>query len=119
MKSNYHFEKRKDHLYIILSGEYDMDDFKAYPKVVHDICESEKIYKVLVHALDIKRSNVPTMDRFFIGEEAAKVLGQKIKIAVVWPENDIDKMAETVAVNRGGRMLVTGNVAMAEKWLLS
>jgi len=87
-------------------------------KIILDECEKEKKYKILINALNVAGTNIPTMDRFFIGEEIAKVIGPKIKIAVVWPEQDIDKFGETVAVNRGGFIRVLGNIASAEKWLV-
>ena len=59
------------------------------------------------------------MDRFFVGEKIANVLGGKIKLAVVWPEKDINKFAENVAINRGGNICVVGDIETAKKWLLS
>lgn len=45
-------------------------------------------------------------------------LGNKIKLAVAWPANDINKFFENVAVNRGCRVCVHDNIDAAENWLL-
>ena len=94
-------------------------EFLAYPTIVKAECEKEKIYKVLINALDVIGTDAPTVDRFLIGEKIANVIGPKIKLAAVWPEKDIDKLAETVALNRGGDFYVVSNVEAAKDWLLN
>jgi len=42
----------------------------------------------------------------------------QIIVAVAWLAHNIDKFAETDALNRGGNMYVTGNYRDAEEWLL-
>jgi hypothetical protein len=69
--------------------------------------------------LDVEGTDVSVMDRFILGEKVAELLSYKIKAAVVWPENDITKFAETVASNRGGKLIVVGNEDDALKWLLA
>jgi len=118
MKSEYVIEKKENYLYITVSGEYDKDDFLQYPKLVSEACEKEKIYKVLFNGMNLNGTNAPTMDRYFIGESIALLLGPQIKIAAVWPGNHINKFAETVAVNRGAQILVVGDVESAKDWLL-
>ena len=54
-----------------------------------------------------------------MGEKSAKILGYKIKVAVVWPEKHINKFAETVSFNRGGNMYVVGDIKKAIEWILS
>jgi hypothetical protein len=53
-----------------------------------------------------------------VGEKIAEMF-PIIKLAVAWPEKDIDKFAETVATNRGGFIQVVPDVETAEKWLLT
>jgi len=118
MKSNYTFQRKEEYLLLTISGEYEKIEFLSYPALIANECHKEKVFKVLVNALDLKNSNPPTMDRFFLGEEIAKVLGPKIKLAVVWPKKDINKFAENVAVNRGARVIAASEISEAEKWLL-
>ena len=118
MKSNYSFQKKENYLLLTISGDYEKIEFLSYPTLIANECHKEKIFNVMVNALDVKMTNTPTMDRFFMGEEIAKVLGPKIKMAIVWPKKDINKFAENVAVNRGGKMNVVSDISEAEKWLL-
>lgn len=118
MKSKYTIEKKNSYLCITISGEYDKSDFLRYPKIIADACEEQGIFKVLINGLDVAGTDVPTMDRYFIGEDIAITLGSKIKLAVVWPDKHINKFAETVAVNRGSLITVVGKVSKAEAWLM-
>jgi len=119
MKSHYSIEKRPGYLYMVVSGEYDLDDFKEYFKIVMDRCEKEKTFRLLVNNLGVKGTDITVMHRYLLGEEIAKVIGYRIKGAVIWPEKHINGFAETVAKNRGGNMKLFGDVESAEKWLLS
>jgi hypothetical protein len=116
MKSNYTLEKTDNCLCITIFETYDKSDFLHYPRLVADVCEQYRIFKVLVNGLNLDRTDVPTMDRFFIGEDIAKTLGSKIKLAVVWPDGHINKFTETVAVNRGSFITVVGTISEAEAW---
>jgi hypothetical protein len=59
------------------------------------------------------------MDRFFIAENIANLLRARVKLAVVWPKQHINRFAETVAVNRGSSMIVVDTIDAAHRWLLS
>lgn len=102
-----------------ITGEYDKMEFLSFGKIIKNECEKENTYKILVNSLDLKGTNTPTMDRFDLGVEIAAVFGSKIKLAAVWPEKDIDRFTETVAVNRGGNIYVAGDMESAKKWLLN
>ena len=118
MKSELVIVKKEKFLYYTLSGEYDKNDFMLYPKMVADDCEKENIYNVLINGLKVNGTNVPTMDRFFLGETIANLLGSKIKLAIVWPGEHINKFTENVAVNRGTQLLIVGDFETAKEWLL-
>ena len=118
MKSELVIERKSNFLYYTLSGEYEIQDFFSYPAKMVDTCEKEKIFNVLINALNVTGTNLPTMDRYFLGENIAKLLGPKIKLAVAWPGEHIDKFAENVAVNRGTQLLVVGDIETAKEWLL-
>lgn len=119
MKSNYLFKRGKSYLYLTISGEYDFSDFENYIEIIKHECEKEKIFKVIMDVNDVVGTDVALADRFFLGEKSAKILGYKIKVAVVWPEKHINKFAETVSFNRGGNMYVVGDIKKAIEWILS
>ena len=119
MKSQYEFEIKEGYLQFNLTGKYDKGEFLSFPELLKTRCEKEGLNRVLINGLAVKGSNLSTTDRYFIGEKIGLVLRNRIKVAVVWPEKSIDKFAETVALNRGGNMLVLSDYVEAVKWLLS
>ena len=117
MKTKYSIELRRDYLYFTITGEYDRREFFLHAELLSRECQKEKISKILVNALQMLGTNLTTMERYLVGEKIAEMF-PTIKLAVAWPEKDIDKFAETVATNRGGFIQVVPDVETAEKWLL-
>ena len=118
MKSKLSFEKREGYLYAKITGAYNETAFMSYAEKIYEACKREKTYKVLLDGLVVRGTDVPTTDRFFIGERYAEVLGSKIKLAVLWREKHIDHFYETVVRNRGGFVFVSGDLESALEWLL-
>jgi hypothetical protein len=119
MKSQFLFKIKEGYLQLDITGTYEIDIFLSLPAIIKARCEKEKIYKVLVNGLDLKHADLSTSDRYFLGEKFGEEFRNYINIAVVWPAKFIDKFAETVALNRGGKMYVTGDFPTAEEWLLN
>ena len=118
MKSNFLFVKNDSYITLVIAGKYDKEEFLSYPQLVLEQCQKEGVNKVLVDGTSLSGTDVPTMDRFFIGEEIANQLRFKVKVAVVWPKEHINRFTETVAVNRGGLMIVVDTVDAAHNWLI-
>jgi hypothetical protein len=118
MKSHYIFTKENDHLKMTLSGEYDFEDFVIYLKIIYAKCENEGNYKMLLDALGVERIDIPTIERYYMGIEAAEQLNYKVKLAVVWHKEYVTYLGETVAVNRGANVGVFSSNDSAVKWLL-
>ena len=57
------------------------------------------------------------IDKFYLGEYAARVFGGKLKVAVVFPAKGITKFGENVAVNRGAKLAVLPTEQDAMRWL--
>jgi hypothetical protein len=119
MKSNYFFVGENNHIVMTVSGDYDFDDFKTYLKIIHAKCEQEGIFKMLLNALDVEGIDIPTLERYFLGVEAADQLTYRVKLAVAWHREYINYFMETVAVNRGGNVGVFGSSEQALEWLLN
>jgi hypothetical protein len=58
-----------------------------------------------------------TFDRYRAGIYVASIIGPKIKVAVVAQAALITRMAETVAVNRYGKLKVCTDMDQAIDWL--
>lgn len=119
MKSVHSMEKKKEYLYFTISGEYDRADFTSYAALILKECGKQNVHKVLINALQVSGTDLSIMERYIVGEYIAQLFPSSIKLAVVWPEEDINKFAETVAVNRGVFIRVFPDVAVAEHWLLN
>ncbi len=98
------------------SQAYNLEYYKAAIQEARALCKQYGLTKILA---DIRGRNerIPDVDRFEIGAEIAKVLGGKIKFAILAPPAIIDKLGENSAVNRGGRVFVTSSMNEALKWL--
>lgn len=118
MMSTYHFEKKSGYLYMTCSGEYDLDDFITYLKIIYDRCENEGIYKILMNCMGIKGIDIPTIERYLMGVEAAEQLRYKVKLAFVWHAEYLNHIGEMVAVNRGAKVGVFSTITSAANWLL-
>ena len=118
MKSHFFFEKESNHIKMVVSGEYDFDDFKTYLKIIYAKCENEGIFKIVLDALGVEGIDVPTLERYFLGVEVADQLTGKIKLAVVWHVEYTNYLAQEIAVNRGGNISVFANIKTALDWLL-
>lgn len=119
MKSHYFFEKHTNYIHMVVSGEYDFDDFKTYLKIIYAKCENEGIFRIVIDALGVEGIDIPTLERYFLGVEVADQLQGKIKLAVTWHIEYINYLAQEVAVDRGGNISVFGSLETAIEWLLS
>jgi len=118
MKSHYYFEKENNNIRMIVSGEYDFDDFKTYLKIIYAKCENEKIFRIVLDALGVEGIDVPTLERYLLGVEVAEQLTGKIKLAVVWHLEYTNYLGQAVALNKGGNICVFGSTEKALEWLL-
>src|SRR5215203_3212380 len=107
MESEYSFEHKEKYLLMTITGHYAKKDFIAYADIILEHCERENVRMVLIAGHTVAYENLTTMDRFYIGENMAKVLGPKIKVTAVFPKEHVNKFGENVAVNRGGKLFVT------------
>jgi hypothetical protein len=57
------------------------------------------------------------MDRFFLGVMISELFSYKIKFAVIGKKDQINKFTETVAFNRGGRLMIFSEKTEALGWL--
>ena len=67
--------------------------------------------------LTAAKGRTSDIDKFYLGEYAAKLFGSALKVAVVFPAEGITKFGETVAVNRGARLAVLATEKEAMDWL--
>ena len=118
MKINILFENKEDYLYSEVSGDFDATEIMSYIQIVKNKCDEENARKVLISFMGLNGTIDQEIDRYYLGEAIAQIIGYKIKIALVWYERNINKFAETVAVNRGADFRVFSDFGTAKKWLM-
>lgn len=83
---------------------------------IANTCQSLNLDKILIDMRAIHKP-ISTFDRYKAGIYIAGIIGPKIKVAVVAQAALITRMAETVAVNRYGKLRVCTDVDQALNWL--
>jgi len=107
-------ENRGSHLYVEVTEPLVIT--AAIFQDVADTCRSQNLTKVLID-LRAVRSTLSTFDRYRAGFHVASIIGPKIKVVVVAQAAFITGMAETVAVNRYGKLKVCRDMEEAQDWL--
>jgi hypothetical protein len=118
-ESKYEIELRTDYVYMKIVGVYNSQQFMGLPEIILNECGKVKSEKILVDMLNVDFSNLSTMERYFLGEEFAKVISYHASVAAVVPEKVITKFLETVAINRGANIVVASDFSVAESWLIN
>lgn len=61
--------------------------------------------------------NMTEAERFEGGQSIARVFGARLKAALLMPAEQITKLGELAAINRGARFFVTSSETEATDWL--
>lgn len=110
------FEVFDKYIKITASGSDPYGEIKQIYETCRNFVANHKISRILVDAVDMP--DVRDVEKFHIGSLLAELIGDKYQIAILRKQQYINKFTENVAVNRGARLLVTGDEAEALKWLL-
>ncbi len=110
-------EIRPNYIFFATSGNYESTTQPAEIIVeLAELSDKHKINKIILDISQMKRIP-PVMDRYELGEMAAKVWGHKIRIAIVAKPSEITGFFENVVVNRGAVLKVLPTIELAELWL--
>ncbi len=115
-----------NHLYVKVSGTYEIEKAKELFKGIIDSADKFSLYNILVDYRGIKGS-LSTMDNYEYAKHVANLLQNRIfqkkfpilRLAYLGsrPFLDISGFGETVAINRGATVLDTDNMQEAIDWL--
>ena len=106
-----------EYLKITLTGDNLYSEIEDIVMTIKRLAEENDRQKILIDGVNVPP--LSQMERFLIGEMAAKVGGSKYKLALISKPELINKFLETVTINRGGRIIVVGSEQEALSWLLS
>ena len=110
------FENRGRYLFARITEPYSLKMGFSFISEFADVCKQEIVEKALIDGL-ILEGPISTWDRYQLGEEYIRVVGTKIKVALVGKRELIDLTMENVVVNRNGRFKVFYDIESALKWL--
>ncbi|MFY0673016.1 MAG: hypothetical protein JXQ87_06405 [Bacteroidia bacterium] len=119
MPISYKISKKRDRLIVETTGNDDsLEEVQAYGMQILKAAIENQSKTVLCDERALTYE-LDTIDTYSLGEAAAK-LGQGIsKIAIICNRRYLQdgKFYETVASNRGLRIMVTDNIKQAKDWL--
>lgn len=103
---------------VTVSGEYAFESIFEFIKQVKEEAERLGKSKVLIDSRNIA-GQMTEAERFQGGQKIAEVFGARLKAVLLTPVENITKLGELTAVNRGARFLVTDSEDEALDWLAS
>jgi len=119
MKTSLHIEIQEADRYVVVQtvGAFTLENGKHLIELLEAESKKRGCDLFLVDAL---QTGAPAqqIDRFYLGEYAARTWHRKFKVAVLYPQELINKFFENVAVNRGAHVFVVSDRNQALKWLL-
>ena len=110
------FENRDSYLFVKITEPYSLKWAFIFLREFAETCNREHLEKALIDGLNLE-GPIRIWDRYQVGEEFARVVGPKIKVAFVAKRDLIDLTMENVVVNRSGRFKVFHEMGSALKWL--
>jgi hypothetical protein len=116
LKIQISFEVFDEYLKICLSGENPFAEIDEIIATIKRLSDENNRAKILLDTMNV--SGLSEMEKYFVGEQGAKILGHKLKSAIVSQPEKINRFMENVAVNRGARLRVFGSEQEALNWLL-
>jgi hypothetical protein len=110
------FKMRPNYLLVQFTGELTTKNaFDSIERIRYEA--DQKNYKLILLDLRGVTNLISEMTRFYAGEKIANVFRHDYKIAVFMLNENINKLAETVALNRGANFKVFDSEHEAIQWL--
>jgi len=104
------------YLYYEVSERYNYDQGVEIFRSIKTECQGQGYGKAL---LDLRQviGDIPVLDRYKLGDQAATLWGSDIQVAVLAPAAIVTRFFENVAVNRQGLVRVFTDLESARAWL--
>jgi hypothetical protein len=118
---NYKLAIESDDAYLRVTaakGTYGLGRTRRLIYAVRELCDRRQLRRVLI---DLSRVTgiPPDIDRFELGERLAQAFGSTHAVAIIGRKESVNRLAETVALNRGAVLRVFFTEQEALSWLLS
>jgi len=109
-------EHRQDYLIAVCGETINLQVMFDMLAEIAQTCKQCNYHKALIDLRNAK-GEIRTIDRYDLGKEIAKLIGNSVQIAVVYRSEEIDLFGENVSVNRGANLKVFPDTTRALKWL--
>jgi hypothetical protein len=110
-------EANGEYLRVTAKGNYGFGRTRRLISVVRDLSDRHQLQRVLLDLTGVI-GVPPDADRFDLGERLAQVFGSTCTLAIIGREASVNRLAETVAQNRGVELRVFFTEREALSWLL-
>ena len=99
------------------AGQWTRDEAERIIEEIAELATNQGYDRVLV---DAQKLSAPQMelDRYLAGKHIA-MEWHRLKVAIIYPQDQINKFTENTAVNRGALLIVVSEFGDAENWLLN
>lgn len=97
-------------------GNYGVEDMSNFIDNVRIAADEAGCHRVLMDCRRFK-GRMTEADRFEGGQHIARAFGSRVKAALIMPSNQITRLGQLAAVNRGARFFVTDSETEATAWL--
>ncbi len=99
-------------------GKYSLEHLLELIDVIKSEANNAGRDRVFIDPRDVD-GGMTEADRFLTGRKIAEVFGPNLKAACIMRPEDITRLGELTAVNRGARFFVSDSEADALIWLLA
>ena len=110
-------EANGEYLRVTAKGNYGFGRTRRLIRVVRELSDRHQLRRVLVDLTGVI-GVPPDTDRFELGERLAEVFGSTYTLAFIGRKESVNRLAETVAQNRGVELRVFFTEQEALSWLL-
>jgi len=110
------YRKCRDYVLFKCTAEYEMELYKSYIVFVKTILDEKHMDTAIIDLRDTK-SDVPTFDKFELAGFMLQTWGRNYRLGILNDKSLINKFFETVMVNRGGIVFVSGDFGEIKKWI--
>lgn len=118
MPLHYQIAKGTGYLIAKVTGEWELDAVAGLIDALAEDFRTHNCDRALVDCLDVEiEGQVLDFERYITGQRVAEKL-RNVRLVTLFPEEQITKFAESVAVKAGAALLVTSDHDEALHWLL-
>lgn len=110
-------EQCDDYLKVVVRGQQSRSDAFEVIDMISAQAVATGLHRVLVDGRDLT-NRLEASDIFSIGEQVAKVFGNRLRVALVYRVDFVHGFGESVAVSRGAVFTVRATEQEALSWLM-